>query len=1552
MLYEPTNIIPSLQSSTGTVAATTDNVDIQWQANGNSAMTMFQIDVMQNNVNSDLVFSTGIISQNPQPPTGADVTYTALPFYGKDRYGDYVSFVYYPNLAWAAWSNNAISDGNTYKLSITQFFKDNSTSVKISLLSALTQNGAYYFSYSQGGALQYVVFTVGNASLFASGNTIYYNTTHNVGWIRESENNQRIAANVTFSYSEEEPTAGTSLGSANALTSEDVFYNRYFTSQYAPAAFLTRTKPTLVIATITSPVTSATQSFSATYSQAQGDNIRSVRWQLFNADDLSEPIDDTGIIYTPVLEYEYNSLFNGEFYLVQCTVETENGKSVTEQESFSVQYTEGVYSGDFTAEMLCDEDANLLQWDSALNIPGVDNPEGSAQIAGGKLILPENATLTWSQQSNDEGQLQPLNLKAPWTVAWNGDIDQPSISLIRGTIKKSFTTISYGSQLSGTNAGACAFSPDGKILVVCSVGDWYVYSVNGETITFVSEITKSGATIGAIKTVVFSPDGSLLLIGGRFSGHACVYSVSADNNSINVQYQYDLQRNGAALDDDVNTASFSPDGKILVLGGYFEGKACVYSVNGTSVVYVSDIERSGINPSFNNRDYVNTAAFSPDGSLLVLGGDFSVGSATLFSVNGTTITRKYELSLDTGTLDIVTAVTFSPDGVKLLAADTNGGANGELYVFTVEDSEVVFLKTLLKGGSIFGKQIKGLNFSPSGSALIVSGYFNGYASQFEVSGTNFTYIEDLENATLSQGCAYNPLGNLLVTSSAPVRCYYVGQGEEDNKFSDTVYTFATNHNETLAVFGGSFKEKASVFSIDDGILNKISDITKKGISLDGNVNAAAFSPNGSLLVIGGLFDGNASVFSVSGETIEYIKDLTLAGGAPIDNEVSSISFSPDGSILVLGGAFTGYAAEFSVSGVSVTYNSVITKGSNPLTGNVNCIAFAPDGDLLVLGGSFAGYASAFGVNGAILTFKTDILISENGLESPVKALAFSPSGNLLAVGGNQIQLFEILQSTSANPFSYKNEITKNGATNFTFESFVFSPDEKYFVVGGTFFDGSPLFSVNGTDVTYLTQVLANGNIYTVGFINNDTFLLAGGSSFEFAGLTNIYSISGETISGNLFNIQPDNIVVSRNGQVIMAMEGNNVLGKTYIAGAPQGGSNQIIIAITPTNMAVYSFRNGTYIIAQETALTYSQQNISSAQLTGEQTCNYFLIIDGNGNDILPSLQNPSFIPQWSNGGQYNVDLFADFNGTTQGGISTDSGAGYRIYRRSLTGGEYKEIATLPSTITTIKDYGIKSGETYTYDFYAYDANGAFMGVRTTEATPIVKKFKRFSLLSTQYNDEDGCYHVVKEYQFSCNIQDMAISNNNNPSFVQNFTRYPTRMKSSANYASGTLQALIGFVDMKSYKYWDSTALMDELNSLSTTDNTLFLRDMKGHLWMVATSSAIQQTSTQKTREMQVTISLPWTEIGDASAVSIIQTPNDAGWDYDAQVLDVRFDINIETGMLEVTYPEPYKGTTFSLVENSLVASTPDGTTSPTFTISPSLMEPEDGQITATSKEPD
>lgn len=190
---------------------------------------------------------------------------------------------------------------------------------------------------------------------------------------------------------------------------------------------------------------------------------------------------------------------------------------------------------------------------------------------------------------------------------------------------------------------------------------------------------------------------------------------------------------------------------------------------------------------------------------------------------------------------------------------------------------------------------------------------------------------------------------------------------------------------------------------------------------------------------------------------------------------------------------------------------------------------------------------------------------------------------------------------------------------------------------------------------------------------------------------------------------------------------------------------------------------------------------------------------------------------------------------------------------------------------------------------------------------------------------------------------MTVSNNSNKSYVQNFTPYPTVFQSTANYASGTLQALIGFVDPKVYKYWDSTQLMDELNALSTTTNTLFLKDMKGHLWMVDVGT-VQMTATQKTREMQVTISLPWTEIGDASNVSIIQTPDDEGWNSGAEVLDVRLDVDVTTGVLGVSYPFPYNGTSFYLV-----GSTPVGSENVVNPLPSVASNPQDGVLTANKK---
>lgn len=1200
MLYEPTNIIPSTMTQTGTVAATTDDVNIQWQVNGNSAMTMFQIDVMQNNADSTFVYSTGVVTENPTVAQGY-----SLPFYGKDRFGDYVQFVYQPNKTWSEWSGTAISDGNSYKFRITQFYQENGTACKVPITSNLSAGTTYYFSYSVNGTTRYVSFTVANASYFVSGNTIYFNFSHNAGWVATSGNNSRVITDITFAVSDTQPAGGTQLSGAVAVSSGDTFYNQFFTAQNSASSFITRTEPTLTITPLTeTPVASASQNFTATYLQEQGDNINTVRWQLFNAGDMSAPVDDTGDISTSVLSYGYNGLFDGQSYSVICMVTTESGVTVSATLDFSVQYEQGTYTGDFTAQSLCQEDANLLKWDTVSGIPGVANPEGSAVVSNGQLSLPANATVSWSQKSNSDNTLEPLNLQQPWTAVWNGQTE---------FVKLTDTIPPTG-------------SPD----------DPYFYRVDGTS---------------------FNPAGNLFVTVGS--------DATISRNGYAEYYQ--VQNN-----------------KLTRLG---------------DLLYDSSAEDNGLHPI--------SCSFNAVGEVLVIGFSTTFGGVRYYTVqNNNEITYNGNIDFADEQNINVQKVIFSPTNSQLLVVYYYN-ENGAMLKYTVwENNEFSSFNTILDSASLSSAAT--MCFNDNGTIFVCCSYKeseNNKLFLFSVNGTSFTLSQTI---TLSQ------------------------------KFWPTKMTMKGNRLVVCGYF--VFARESFCF----------------------------------------LFEA-----SLSGITL--LDSLILN-----DQQVLSCDLTKDQRNVIIGGGQFG-------------------------------------------GRSFA-WAKIYSIIGNSFTFVREIV---DDAESPNSSLYvlhinFSPDSNNLII--TKFKRWLLLYDTSRQIYIELN----------------------------------------------------NGNI-------------------------------------NVFN-----------SMCTLICENNNVQTSIIL----QELFNSSIVTITPSFLQINVFNNTGFLSTHSAELTYTQQNITSAQLEGQQTCNYFAIIDGNGENITQYLTTYNFVPKWNNGGIYTVDLLANFSYGIDGGTATATGTGFRIYRRTADGTENIELATLPSTTIALRDYGIKSNESYIYDFYVYDANGAFMGVRSTEATPLKRQFKRFSLLSTQYNESDNCYHVVKEYQFSCNIQDMAVSNNSNKTYVQNFTPYPTVFQSTANYASGTLQALIGFVDLKAYKYWDSTQLMDELNALSTTANTLFLKDMKGHLWMIDVGT-VQMTATQKTREMQVTISLPWTEIGDASDVSIIQTPNDEGWNDDAQVLDVKFDVDVETGLLQVVYPFPYNGTAFYLV-----GVTPEGVVSAVQPLPSTASQPTDGQLKA------
>lgn len=457
--------------------------------------------------------------------------------------------------------------------------------------------------------------------------------------------------------------------------------------------------------------------------------------------------------------------------------------------------------------------------------------------------------------------------------------------------------------------------------------------------------------------------------------------------------------------------------------------------------------------------------------------------------------------------------------------------------------------------------------------------------------------------------------------------------------------------------------------------------------------------------------------------------------------------------------------------------------------------------------------------------------------------------------------------------------------------------------------------------------------------------------------------------GKLFEIQSNDIILSAgNNSFNVEMNGDRLITTTHPATAVAAS-----VIVTSQDINIIYYGNGGEIItksAMPITIGDWQQDIISVSICGGDsgaTVDSVSIYQGDGSNILSLYENPDFKPVW-NSDQYELYMTANFNGNLEGGTGTATGSGFRVYRQEIGKNVLTPIATVPSTTTSVKDYGIVSRKAYKYSLYAYDNNGAFMSA-VENANVIATCFNNYSLLVCDYDEVNDEYHVRKQYLFALNLSAGSVGNNNSPTLNANFTRYPTRMPSTQNYASGTLQGLIGAIytvpalieQIGNYKwtakpstldYFDSVDLEKELYDLSTAPYQLFLRDMKGRLRMIATNGAITMTTNIKQKQQSISISFPWVEIGDASDVTIIQTPDDYGWNNDNQVLDVQLDVDVATGELSATYPFPYNGTKFYLTganNETLTAKTPLGVTPAQFELSKTAMQPADGEVTAVVK---
>ena len=382
---------------------------------------------------------------------------------------------------------------------------------------------------------------------------------------------------------------------------------------------------------------------------------------------------------------------------------------------------------------------------------------------------------------------------------------------------------------------------------------------------------------------------------------------------------------------------------------------------------------------------------------------------------------------------------------------------------------------------------------------------------------------------------------------------------------------------------------------------------------------------------------------------------------------------------------------------------------------------------------------------------------------------------------------------------------------------------------------------------------------------------------------------------------------------------------------------------------------GTYSQAQDDALAWVRWRICEVDSkgnrgdafvdtgkiygTGELRVDYSGFLNDTSYSIILDVQTVNGVDASSGWVDFHVEYeVSEDSGGSASACQTSDGSvlvtwaqiettqGYDVYRRTTGQSNLEKIVTVGRAVGGIRDWSACSGQEYTYYIFPTGPLAYLTAAIVTNAVKV--QFWMWNIIEAAPNT-DGTYTAVASYSFrfgSGGVAEGQFSNNNSPTLQKNFTRYPTRQPETSNYLTGSVGGYIGKIG-KDATYSDTLAQARALRNLSTSENTLFLRDPKGHFLNVHTNQPVTVSVNHKSVAMPQTVTIGWVEVGEAAGIKIISSPEASFWPSDS-IIFTNITIDPSTGRLLWTTEDNYElGSVLSLSDDGdLIQTTTDGFT--------------------------